>query len=329
MPSPGQLAAMMAEEEAGPAKPVKPPRVNKSPPPEREPSPFGARRLGLLALGAVLALLGGILIVVWLKSPRNAFLGLMAVGSMVGAAYLVYAQLFRRARAPSRPAATTGPDAAAAAAPISQEIRKELPQGEKWWHMSKKKLGFMALAAGMAVLAIFIGAIWMRSASMRNPFPGLIAVGMLAGAGYLVYWQMKSGDSGSSVIVLQGGLAKPPTGPINSLNIYAYKEDATGAIFPEKIAFEWLENPQGQPQQCLNTGRWYFVHIWDIAKACLVPFHLPDAKYSDPALLARYLELPAQKKYLKHREGLGKYIGPGILAALNVATFILIIILAG
>jgi len=190
-----------------------------------------------------------------------------------------------------------------------------------WLWMS---LGILLLLAGVGV-----GYLWM--ADQRNSLLALATIAVWGGGGYLMYRQLKGDIRGGDdrVVVIPGEKVKGKAGPINSLNIYAKKDEHSDIIYPEKIAFEWEENPRGQPQKCLNTGKWYYVHLFDIASGQLIPFILPDIKYSDPARMARYLDLPAQKKYMRHRESLGKYIGPGILAALCVVGFIVIIALGG
>lgn len=188
---------------------------------------------------------------------------------------------------------------------------------------------WMGLGALLLLAGVGLGYLWM--ADQRNSLLALATIAVWGSGGYLIYRQLKGQVRGEDhqVIVIPGENIKSKTGSVNSLNIYAKKDDSTGIIYPEKIAFEWVEDPRGQPQKCLNTGKWYYVHLLDIASGKLIPFTLPDIRYSDPALMARYLDLPAQKKYMRHRESLGKYIGPGILAVLCVVGFIVIIALGG
>ena len=113
------------------------------------------------------------------------------------------------------------------------------------------------------------------------------------------------------------------------MNIYAAHDEDIGAVVPQRIVFENVYKPAGQPQRCLNTNKDYYVHMWDIKKSRLVPFVLADRKYTDPSILARYLGLPAQRKYLRNRESLMKLIGPGILAVAVIGAFITIIALSG
>lgn len=184
--------------------------------------------------------------------------------------------------------------------------------------------GIVAMAAGIG-----IGILWMQN--QRNQMLALATIGLFAGGAYLIYRQLKPQEKGAVIVVpgSTGGKVTKKAGPVNSFNIYAYRDKATGKIFPEKLAFEWIEQPSGQPWQCLNTDKWYYVHIWDIEKQALVPFVLPDAKYTDPSLLARYLELPAEKKYFKHRDSLMHYVGPAIMGVMVGVGFLVMIILGG
>jgi hypothetical protein len=211
---------------------------------------------------------------------------------------------------------------------MSQEIINATGLKPQRQPFNKKRLLMLALGVLTGLIGGVLVAVWF--ANPRNQFVALLALGALAGSVYLIITQIRGHqDSSGGTVIVAGGTNKPPTGKINSLNIYGRKDPVTGTVSADRISFDWLDNPMGQPQQCLNTGKYYYVHWWNIEKKCLEPFILPDSKYTDPALLARYLELPAQRKYLKGRESLMKYIGPGILAALDCAGFIMIIILAG
>lgn len=197
--------------------------------------------------------------------------------------------------------------------------------------MGKPKQYWLWMGLGILLLLAGVGLGYLWMADQRNSLLALATIAVWGGGGYLIYRQLKGQVKGEDhqIIVIPGENIKTKTGSVNSLNIYAKKDDSTSIIYPEKIAFEWVEKPRGQPQKCLNTGKWYYVHLFDIASKKLIPFTLPDIRYSDPALMARYLDLPAQKKYMRHRESLGKYIGPGILAVLCIVAFVVIIALGG
>ncbi len=208
---------------------------------------------------------------------------------------------------------------------------RRLPTINRFWLL-------VGLAVGLIALSIAIGSVWF--ANPTNQIMGLLTVALFIGGVWLTRRQIKHrhdtmGDikvtitptKTSQVDSKPEQVTAPSNGQPNSLNIYAIKDG--DIIVAQKIAFENVYEPVGQPQKCLNTGTFYHVNIWDIAKGKLVPFILPDSKFTDPAIMARYLGLPSQKKYLRHRESLMHYIGPGILAVMCVAGFIAIIALSG
>lgn len=216
----------------------------------------------------------------------------------------------------------------------SQPVKKtrRLPTINRYWLL-------VGLAVVLFALSIVLGNLWF--ANPTNQIMGLVTVALFIGGAWLTRRQIKHrhdimGDVKVNITPDQTSQADskveqttvPSNGHApNSLNIYATKDGDIVRV--QKIAFENVYQPMGQPQKCLNTGKFYYVHIWDIAKGKLVPFMLPDSKFTDPAIMARYLDLPSQKKYLRHRESLMHYIGPGILAIMCIAGFIAIIALSG
>ena len=209
---------------------------------------------------------------------------------------------------------------------------KRLPAINSYWLLA-------GLAIGLVALSIFIGNIWL--ANPTNQILGLVAIALFSGGAWLIRRQIKHrhdimGNVKVNITSTQTtqveGEARQATVSSNghepnSVNIYAVKDG--DMVMAQKIAFEYTENPLGQPQKCLNTGKFYYVHIWDITREALMSFMLPDSKFTDPAIMARYLGLPAQKKYLRHRESLMHYVGPGILAVMCIGGFIAIIALSG
>ena len=209
---------------------------------------------------------------------------------------------------------------------------KRLPAINSYWLLA-------GLAIGLVALSILVSKIWF--ANPTNQILGLVAVALFIGGAWLIRRQIKHrhdimGNVKVNITSMQtsatDGITTQPTvsshGQVpNSLNIYAVKDG--DRVMPQRLAFEYTENPRGQPQRCLNTGKFYYVHIWDIVTGTLKPFMLPDSKFTDPAIMARYLGLPSQKKYLRHRESLMHYIGPGILAVMCIGGFIAIIALSG
>jgi hypothetical protein len=232
------------------------------------------------------------------------------------------------------PAAAAPPERPAAPAMSTPPRDRTRPQLKP----IRIKKEWLWLGLGAALVAAGVVAGWLWQADQRNTLLAFLTIAGFGSGGIMVYrsiqGQAKPGESRVVTIAKEGG-AKAPTvdeaktekGEVNSLNIYAREYE--GSIYPQKIAFEWVDNSIGQKQKCRNNGHWYYVHRWDIGKGQLVPFILPDTRFKDPAVVARYLALPAQRRYLRHRETLGKYIGPGILAALCIAAFVVIIALGG
>lgn len=187
------------------------------------------------------------------------------------------------------------------------------------------------------ILVVTLGSYWFATPS--NHFVGVIVALLAVVSFVLIRRQIKhrhdikfrevavnidtNGVKGKVEVKDNGNLP-------NSLNIYAYKDkDEEDKVYPLKLAFENVYEPAGQPQRCLNDNKDYFVNISDVGTKKLKPFILPDSRYTDPSIMARYLNLPAQRKYLRHRESLMKYIGPGLLLVANIGAFIAIIALGG
>lgn len=211
----------------------------------------------------------------------------------------------------------------------------------------KKGLGFNKywLLLGGGIVSLIIGGvvavIW--QSMPRNQVVGLLAIGLIIAGIVLIWRQIKHRHEiwGGGVevniseaiagvkqvdgksIPIQKGRVKP-----NCLVIEARKDESSGKVLPVRVAFDSIYNPEGQPMKGLNFNEFYYIQIWDIVRKNYVPFILPDRKFTDPAIMARYLSLPAQRKYLRHRESLMRFVGPGLLAIGVVAGFIGIIALA-
>lgn len=196
---------------------------------------------------------------------------------------------------------------------------------------------------GSLILSFIIGSYWFTNPP--NTFVGLLVVVLLAAGIVLVRRQIKHRhDRGSKTpaVVVNVDMAAGDLGDVkvaqkvsgnglvpNSLCIYASYDEDVGAVVPRGVVFQHVDNPMGQPQRCINLGKDFYVHIFDIDKQKLVPFVLPDRKFTDPMILARYLGLPAQRKYLRNRDSLLKYVGPGLLLIGVIGGFIAIIALSG
>ena len=179
---------------------------------------------------------------------------------------------------------------------------------QKLWRDRVRWCYLVGGSVGVLLLSLF-GQLW--SADRGNLVLTLGMLLLIAGSGFLFYRGWKTTRQEKVVIVG----AEKAVGNVNSLNIYARKDERTGQIYPQKITFEWVENPTGQPWQCLNNGNWYFLHIWDIVSERLMPFILPDSQYFDPAEFANVISMPAHKKLFARRATMFQKIGPWIMIA--------------
>lgn len=161
--------------------------------------------------------------------------------------------------------------------------------------------GLVALAVGF-----FLTILWTENRA--NLFFTMGVIVTWPGGVYLIYHGIRGPEHD---VVIVG--SDKPTGEVNSLNVYAKKDESSGKIYPEKVAFEMVYKPLGQPQQCTNNGKWYYVHIWDIAKQKLVPFVLPDSQYFDPREFANVINMPAHKRLFEHQASMLQKIAPWIM----------------
>jgi hypothetical protein len=124
--------------------------------------------------------------------------------------------------------------------------------------------------------------------------------------------------------------APEPTGAVNSINVYARKGvSGEKPIVAVAVRWEYVATPFGQPWKLKNDGNAYYFHIIDIETMILRAFELTDSAYVDPTIFARFLENPAQKRYIEFgRESWQKWIGAGLLAAMNAAGLLVLIIMA-
>lgn len=179
--------------------------------------------------------------------------------------------------------------------------------------------GIILALTGIGLLFIWFS---MPFSAMQQVVGGITLLTLGSGV-YLVRRQLKNRNNryGGAMVVTPSSTSQIPSksnGYANSLCIY-----------PDKLIFDNVNEPPGQPQKVLNDGRYYYVLKWNQEINRLEPFILPDSHYTDPSILARYLGLPAQYKYLQNRETLWKFAGPGLLLIGNIAAFIAIIALSG
>jgi hypothetical protein len=166
-------------------------------------------------------------------------------------------------------------------------------------------------------------------ANTRNAFMGLIAIALFMAGGYIIYSKLSSGKS-DTAIVSEHTVTR--TGKENTVTFYAKKNDK-GKVILGDMLFENLPGEElkkyGQPHHYMNLGKSYYERIYDITTNTFIPLAVPDGSYVDPAIMGKYMELPAQRKYLKHRDSLLKMLGPGLLALMDGIGFIVIITQVG
>lgn len=187
---------------------------------------------------------------------------------------------------------------------MTQELnRRDWKYWTKYWKQSLYVVG------GLLVLVVgyFCALLW--SGQRDNIFLTIGIIVIWPGGVYLLYRGMRSPER--DVVIV--GSDKPSIGEVNSLNIYAKMNKDTGKLYPEKVTFEMLLHPEGQPQQCTNNGKWYYVHIWDIAKRRLKPFALPDSQYFDPREFANVIMMPAHKRLFERQASMFQKIAPWIM----------------
>ena len=169
-----------------------------------------------------------------------------------------------------------------------------------------KQIAYFAGGAAALILGFIMALAW-----GDNRGNMLLAMGTIVfwpGGAYLLYRGIKKPDQ---EVVIVG--ADKPTGLVNSLNIYGKKDEETDKVYPEKVVFEWVDEPKGQPQQCTNNSKWYYVHIWDIATQQLKPFVLPDSQYFDPREFANVIMMPAHKRLFERQASMLQKIAPWVM----------------
>lgn len=164
------------------------------------------------------------------------------------------------------------------------------------------------LTGSVAALGLLIPLSQLWRANRENVFLTAGLIFLFALCGFLAFKGIKVIRYGEEAVIV--GIKKP-TGKVNSLNIYAQKVD--GVVLPLQIVFEWIKNPKGQPWQCTNDGKPYFLNIYDIETGKLKPLILPDSQYCDPQEFGNCLTMPAHKRQFERKASLLQQIAPGIM----------------
>lgn len=182
-----------------------------------------------------------------------------------------------------------------------------------------RRLILFGAAALALILGYLLAAQWTSDRS--NSFLAVGTIVVWAGG---IFLALKGWSYETDKVIITG--SKRPVGEVNSLNIYARKDNA-GKVTPDRVVFENVKHPLGQPSRCISDGRSYFVHILDLATGKLVPFLLPDSQFFDPTEFGNVLEMPAHRRLFQRKVSLMQKVAPYVmLIALIVSLFILVIL---
>lgn len=174
-----------------------------------------------------------------------------------------------------------------------------------------RRLVMLIMAGGITIAGVAMFAIYFVTQNMAVGGPSIFLIG---GGGILFkyYW----GKTDDAVVQHFGAVNKEQ---VNCLSIY-----------PGRLVFENVENPEGYPWGCLNDKKNYFVLIWDEAVKKLVPFVLPDQQYYDPSVFAeRVLELPAHQKIFTRKPNLYQKLKTALLVLAIAIVWLLILTTTG
>jgi len=112
----------------------------------------------------------------------------------------------------------------------------------------------------------------------------------------------------------------------------SYKAPNSLNIYPNKIVFEFEENPIGQEQKDYNDGKYYFVHK-KFEGDGVEEFTLPDdddkERYYDPGEFANPITMPSNKKYFTWSASTMQKISVGVMAIVIAGEIIGLIAIGG
>lgn len=179
------------------------------------------------------------------------------------------------------------------------------------------KFKWKLLAPGVALAILGIGMMLLYGQDRHNVFFAFMTISALPAGVYMIYRGLKGGEAG--IILPEGGEQAKTTGPVNSLNIY-----------PDRVVFEYTEAHKGQPQQCLNDSKYYYVHKFNPETKDLELFVLPDKyDYYDPKEYANVLEVRAWRKLNERIASLWQKVAPGVLVIALIISGIIFIATTG
>jgi len=197
-----------------------------------------------------------------------------------------------------------------------EEIKAKKPEG-KGPIKATSKLKWKLLIPGFLLTALGIGMMFLYSQNRENVLVAFLCITMLPTGIYLLYKGWKGVETG--LLLVEGEEQTKTTGPVNSLNIY-----------PDRVVFELTENHKGQPQQCLNDSKYYYVHKLNSKTEELEQFILPDQyDYYDPKEYANVLMVRAWRKLNERIASLWQKVAPGVLVIAIVVSGIIFIATTG
>lgn len=154
--------------------------------------------------------------------------------------------------------------------------------------INKRNIMFTALAVLMAGLAGWIG---VSGNNQQNPVVIAMSLPFFFGAFMLIRKVLEDRPSGVEVgdAIRRKKDGEPDITTPNSLNLY-----------PLAIKFEYDAAPMGLRKKCLNDGKLYHVHKYDI-DGHKSEFVLPDddegQRHYDPREFANVVTMSSNKKY--------------------------------
>jgi hypothetical protein len=212
--------------------------------------------------------------------------------------------------------------------PNTPEGKPQKVDGIKVQKQLFSKHQILYIGGGVACAIVAIVSLLLYGTNNQSIIFAVMAIA--GGTGAVLFIRKSFNRDGGALVAINGKIAQKKTqsDKVNTLSIWGKLNEKTQKVEAERVEFVWCDEPLGQPWQCENTGQYYYVQIWDKDTKAMKAFDLPDTKFVDPVIMARYLELPAQRKYLKYRDTLMKYISYAILGILVGAGFITIIAIA-
>lgn len=207
--------------------------------------------------------------------------------------------------------------------PTGPEKPVVVPKDSVLTKLPKKQVFLLILGIVLVVLGIGYGIVWgatYRDSENRSAFLGLPAIAAIMGGAYLIIQQrLQNTFQKPDIIMLDGKRIEAPRVQVNSLNMYS-----------NRVAFENVGNPEGQPWRWRQDNRSYFVNKQDDKEKKLKPFELPDQSFYDPRTFAeRVLGLPAHQKIFRRREKLLDQLKPVFLGVMIVVVAILMTMTTG